>query len=81
MPDYAVPEEGDTVRCESIKVMIYLDKYMDARLLVLSYTGDLPTQLPVIRADESDLMYNLWGLPVERASGLIIRNGKKILVK
>jgi hypothetical protein len=54
---------------------------MDAHLLVLDYTGDLPTQLPVIRADESDLMYNLWGLPVERASGIIIRNGKKILVK
>ena len=81
VPEYAVPVEGDTVRCESIKVMIYLDKYMDAHLLVLDYTGDLPTQLPVIRADESDLMYNLLGLPVERASGIIIRNGKKILLK
>lgn len=81
VPEYAVPDEGDTVRCESIKVMIYLDKYMDAHLLVLDYTGDLPSQLPVIRADESGLMYNLWGLPVERASGIIIRNGKKVLVK
>ena len=81
VPEYAVPVEGDTVRCESIKVMIYLDKYMDAHLLVLDYTGDLPTQLPVIKADESDLMYNLLGLPVERASGIIIRNGKKILLK
>ena len=79
--DFAVPVKGDTVTSSGIRVAIYLDKYMDTRIRILDYNVDVPAKVPVIRADESGLMYNLFGQPVERASGIIIRNGKKVLVK
>jgi len=79
--DFAVPEQGDTVSVNSMQLMIYLDKYMDTHIKVVGYNGIIPAQVPVIRADESGRMYNLFGQPVEGGSGIIIRNGKKYLIK
>ena len=79
--DYAITEKGETVTSYGIKMVIYLDKYMDTRIKVLGYSTEIPAQVPAIRADESGLMYNLMGLPVERGSGILILNGKKVLVK
>lgn len=79
--DYAITEKGETVTSYGIKMVIYLDKYMDTRIKVLGYSTEIPAQVPAIRADESGLMYNLMGLPVEHGSGILIRNGKKVLVK
>jgi hypothetical protein len=79
--DFAVLAEGDTVSADSTKLLIYLDKYMDVHVKVLGYNDIMPTRVPLIRADESGLMFNLFGQPVEGGSGIIIRNGKKYLIR
>lgn len=79
--DSAVTAGGNRVSVKSIKVKITLDKYCDGRILLTNYTEGVYDSVPVLKANDNGPAYNLFGLPADDRSRIIIRNGKKILIR